>query len=110
MGKKVVVMIYPCATHNFVSSEAVKSLGLPVLPTKSFGVSLGTGDDVQGEGECKSVVLHLQGVKVIEDYLPLQLGNSEVIPGVQWLEKLGTVSTNWKTQTLSFSLGEEVFR
>ncbi|KAL8118331.1 hypothetical protein AgCh_016023 [Apium graveolens] len=105
MGKKVVVMIDPGATHNFVSLEAVKSLGLPVLPSKSFGVSLGTGDDVQGKGECKSVVLHLQGVTVIEDYLPLQLGNSDVILGVQWLEKLGTVSTNWKTQTLRFQLG-----
>lgn len=51
------------------------------------------------------MVLHLQGVTIIKDYLPLQLGNSDIILGVQWLEKLGTVSTNWKTQTLKFLLG-----
>lgn len=107
MGQRVVVLIDPGATHNFVSLEAVEKLGLPIIPSKSFGVSLGTGANVQGEGECKSVVLHLQGVTIIEDYLPLSLGNSDLILGVQWLEKLGTVATNWKTQTLKFKLGED---
>lgn len=104
-GQKVVVMIDQGATHNFMSVETVQKLNLPMVHSKGFEVSLGTGDDVQGQGECKSVVLHLPGVTVIEDYLPLALGNSYVILGVQWLEKLGTVSTNWKTQTLKFKLG-----
>lgn len=44
---------------------------------------------------------------MIENYLPLQLGNSDLILDVQWLEKLGTVSTNWKTLTLKFKLGQD---
>lgn len=59
MGHKVVVMVDPGATHNFVSLETVQKLGIPVLPLEEFGVSLGTREDVQGRGECKSVVLHL---------------------------------------------------
>lgn len=56
-----------------------------------------------------AVVLELQGVTVVEDFLPLQLGNSDLILGIQWLEKLGTMSTNWKTQTIKFQLrGEQV--
>lgn len=107
LGHKVVVMVDPGATHNFVSLDTVKKLGIPLLPSTEFGVSLGTGEGVVGKGECRSVVLHLQGVTIIEDFLPLQLGNSNMILGVQWLEKLGTVSTNWKTQTLKFMLGEK---
>ncbi|XP_074328452.1 uncharacterized protein LOC141666362 [Apium graveolens] len=107
MGQKVVVMVDPGATHNFISLEAVEKLGLPLLPSKGFGVSLGTGADVRGEGECRAVVLQLQGITVIENYLPLQLGNSDLILGVQWLEKLGTVSANWKTLTLKFKLGQD---
>lgn len=47
-----------------------------------------------------SVPLQFPGV-------PLPLGNPNLILGVQWLEKLGTVSTNLKTQTLKFRLGED---
>lgn len=106
-GHQVVVMIDPGATHNFISLETVKKLGLPLILSKGFEVSLGTWDDVQGEGECKPVVVHLQGITIIEAFLPLPLGNSDLILGVQWLETLGTVSTNWKTQTLKFRLGDK---
>lgn len=102
-------MIDPGATHNFVSLDAVEVLGLTLTPTKIFGVSLGTGEAVLGRGECCSVVLQLQlqGITIVENSLPLSLGNSDVILGIQWLEKLGTMSTNWKTQTMKFPLGNE---
>lgn len=58
-GQNVVVMIDPGATHNFISISVVEKLQIPITPLKSFGVSLGTGDAVQGEGECKQVVLEL---------------------------------------------------
>lgn len=106
-GADVVVMVDPGATHNFISSEMAKRLGLPVNPGKSFGVSLGMAESVQGEGECRSVVLELQGIVVIENFLVLPLGNSNIILGIQWLEKLGTMMTNWKTQTIKFQLGED---
>lgn len=38
----------------------------------------------------------------MEEFLSLTLGNSDVILGVQWLEKLGAVTTNWKTQVMKF--------
>ena len=107
LGKEVVVMIDPGATHNFVSREVVETLGVPLSPTKSFGVSLGTGESVRGTGLCKGVSLQLPGMTIMEDFLPLPLGNSDVILGIQWLEKLGTIMTNWKTQTLKFQLGSE---
>ncbi|KAL8122160.1 hypothetical protein AgCh_018778 [Apium graveolens] len=80
--KSVVVMIDPGATHNFVSLDAVEVLGLNLTPTKDFGVSLGTGEAVQGRGECRSVVLQRQGITIVENFLPLSLGNSDVILGI----------------------------
>lgn len=100
----VIVMIDPGATHNFISVATVEKLGLPVTKSKEFGVSLGNGEAIRGTGECKGVRLKLEEVEIWEDFLPLKLGNSDLILGVQWLEKLGTVVTNWKTQTMKFQI------
>ena len=86
LGKEVVVMIDPGATHNFISREVVETLGVPLTLTKSFGVSLGTRESMRGTGLCKEVNLQLPGMTVIEDFLPLPLGNSDIILGVQWLK------------------------
>lgn len=95
--KKVVVMVDPGATHNFISLEGVEKLQVPVLPSKDFGVSFRTGEPVVGTGICKSVVLEMQVIVIVESFLPLALGNLDIILGIQWLEKLGTMTTNWKT-------------
>lgn len=44
----------------------------------------------------------LQGIDIIEDFLPLDLGSTDIILGVQWLETLGTTHINWKTHTMKF--------
>lgn len=101
------VMIDRGITYNFISSQVVPRLGVPVRSSQSFGMSLGTGEIVQSTGECKSVVLQLPGVTIIEDFLPITLGNSDMILGLQWLEKLVTMTTNWKLQTIKFKMGKD---
>ena len=68
------------------------------MQTESYGVTMGTEDSVKSEGLCKEVRLQLQGIEIVKDFLPLRLGSSDVILGVQWLETLGMTHTNWKTQ------------
>lgn len=107
---EVVVMIDPGATHNFLSLNVIKAGGINVIPAGSFGVSLGNGEAIRirGEGVCKAVRLHLDGgLEVEEDFLPLELGSSDVILGIQWLEKLGVVLTNWNTQVMKFEVASE---
>lgn len=92
--QKVVVMIDRGATHNFLSKEVIERVGVKISPSTTFSVLLGTWEEVQGKGIYLRVVLELQGVNIIENFLPLPLGNSDVILGVQWLEKLGTTTIN----------------
>lgn len=48
-----------------------------------------------GTGVCVRVVVALSDEMVVcENFLPLSLGNSNLILGIEWLEKLGTVSSN----------------
>ena len=68
---------------------------------------MGTGLSVPGRGVCKRVVLSLPEMEVVEDFLPLELGSSNVILGMQWLETLGGMHVNWQTLTMKFKLGGE---
>lgn len=43
-------------------------------------------------------------VEITVDLLPLELGHSDIILGVRWLETPGTVVTNWKTQVMQFEV------
>ncbi|XP_063944151.1 uncharacterized protein LOC135150826 isoform X1 [Daucus carota subsp. sativus] len=78
----VVVLIDPGATHNFLSLNVVTAGGIVVTPTGSFGVSLGNGEAVRGVRLCKGVRVQLDGgLEVVEDFLPLELGSTDVILG-----------------------------
>lgn len=98
---EVVVLIDLGATHNFLSLKAIQKIHIRVTPTIEVGVSLGTGRAVSGHGRCERVLLQIQGLDIMEDFLTLTLGNSDVILVIQWLEKLRAVTTNWKTQLMN---------
>ncbi|KAL5578650.1 hypothetical protein UlMin_011092 [Ulmus minor] len=105
--QEVVVLIDSGATHNFISLDLVNRMQIPIVKTGAYGVTMGTGAAVKGEGLCRGVTIHLQGLDIVEEFLPLRLGSSDAILGVQWLETLGMTHTNWKTQVMKFMLGNE---
>lgn len=105
--QEVVVLIDSGATHNFISLDLVSKMQIPIVKTGAYGVTMGTGAAVKGEGLCRGVTIHLQGIGIVEEFLPLGLGSSDVILGVQWLETLGMTHTNWKTQVMKFMVGNE---
>lgn len=83
-------------------------MGIPTTTTTNYGVVLGSEESVKGVGICKGVKLEMQRLTVIEDNLPLELGNTDIILGMQWLSSLGYVVVNWKSLAMRFKLGEAV--
>lgn len=61
MGSKVVVLIDPGVTHNFVSLDIVAELEIPVIDTAGFRVSLGNGESIKGKGCVKSCCFNWMG-------------------------------------------------
>ncbi|CAK7333987.1 unnamed protein product [Dovyalis caffra] len=49
-GSEVVVLIDPSVTHNFISLVLVEKLGLPISATPNYGVVIGNGSRLKGEG------------------------------------------------------------
>ncbi|KAA0058232.1 Ty3/gypsy retrotransposon protein [Cucumis melo var. makuwa] len=104
LGEDVIILIDCGATHNFVSEKLVKKLILPIKETSHYGVILGSGAAIQGKGICEKLEVQLNNWKIIEDFLPLDLGGVDVILGMQWLFSLGVTTVDWKNLSLTFSV------
>ncbi|CAA7031807.1 unnamed protein product [Microthlaspi erraticum] len=104
---KVIVMIDSGATHNFIDPSVLDKTSLAPAKNRSFDILLGTGITVNGSGFCKDVKLNLQKNDFIADFFVLELGNTEVILGVQWLRTLGKCEYDWEKHEMSFNYNGE---
>lgn len=103
IGKlRVVVMLDSGATHNFVNPRVVTQANLQLQTTTTLDVQLGTGVTVSGVGICRDVDFKVANLGFHADFLILELGNVDVILGVQWLRTLGKCQVDWETHELSF--------
>ncbi|KAL6335418.1 hypothetical protein AAG906_029661 [Vitis piasezkii] len=56
-------------------------------------------------GQCPGLMLTIQGIPVMTDYYILPVAACQVVLGVQWLETLGPIESDYKALTMSFKLG-----
>ncbi|CAA7396037.1 unnamed protein product [Spirodela intermedia] len=56
---------------------------------------MGNGHSTKGKGICQGVVLKMQGLTMVEHYLPLQLRSTDVILNKQWLKSVRWIRIHW---------------
>lgn len=66
---------------------------------------MGSSKAVQGKGMCTGVIVGLPGLTVVDDFLPLELGNLDMVLGMQWLQKQGAMMVDWKDLAMTFTVG-----
>lgn len=99
---KVVVMLDSGATHNFISPAAVAQCRLTTSENANLEVLLGTGISVHGSGECRNVSIMLPTMSFQANFVVLEMGNVDVILGVQRLRTLGVCTVDWDKNEWSF--------
>lgn len=98
----LIVMIDSGATHNFISPSAVDKCRLNTTKESQLEVLLGTGVSVQGTGVCRGVQIMLPEMRFQADFVVLELGQVDIILGVQWLQTLGVCTVDWEKNEWSF--------
>ncbi|XP_016900395.2 uncharacterized protein LOC107990885 [Cucumis melo] len=74
--------------------------------TTQYGVIMGSGKAVQGKRMCTRVVIGLPELTVVEDFLPLELENLDMVLGMQWLQKQGSMTVDWRNLAMTFAVGD----
>lgn len=85
-----------------IASQLAKQLGLPIQSTTSFRVYIGNGDFLLCQFVCPQVSLSIQGNVFLMDRHILQIERSDVVLGIQWLQKLGRVAHDYSAFSMEF--------
>lgn len=73
---------------------------LPLTRDKKFQVMVANSEKIACVGQCQAHTLTIQGYVVTADYYVLPIAACQLVLGVQWLETLGPIETDYKKLTV----------
>lgn len=101
-GQQLAILMDSGSTHNFVQRSVAYKLGIPTRSLPEFRVYIGSGDYLIFCEVCPHVKIIIQEVTLIQDLYVLTMEGANVVLGVQWLETLGPVLTDYKQLSIQF--------
>ncbi|GAU30089.1 hypothetical protein TSUD_392450 [Trifolium subterraneum] len=104
----ITVLIDSGSTHNFIQDRIAKQLGLKLEPAQEFQVLVGNGEELQCSYFCPNLAITLGSNKFLVDVFVLPLSGAELVLGVQWLQTLGPILTDFEKLTMKFFYNGEV--
>lgn len=104
-NKNIPVLIDGGSTHNFIDQALVKRFGLPSVRANRLQVMVANGENIECCGQCPALTIQIQDYSVTTDYYILPVAACQLVLGVQWLETLGPIQTDYKQLTMTFQVG-----
>lgn len=87
----VSVLIDSGSTHNFISTKMARLFDWPVHQSSSFEVLETHSNRLECSAKCIDLEIDSQSYQFQLDIYLLPLKGSDVVLGIQWLQKLGLV-------------------
>ncbi|GKA00668.1 retrotransposon-related protein [Tanacetum coccineum] len=81
----------------------MERMHLLIMSTKTFKVYIGSGETLLCENMCAQVTMDIQGLRMDVDLYVLPTKGSNIVLGIQWLQKLGKVTHDYSMQTTEFT-------
>jgi hypothetical protein len=102
-GKKVSVFIDGGASHNFIDLALLQRRHIPMVEFEGSKVEVVGGSTMPCNRYIPGMNLTLGRHDLVQDVYVMDLPDTNIILGVQWLSTLGPITTNYKTMEMSFT-------
>jgi hypothetical protein len=101
--QKVSVLIDGGASHNFIDSELLQRRHIPTMGFEGFRLEVAGGRTMPCDRYILGMKLTLGRHDLAQNFYVMDLPDTNIILGVQWLSTLGPITTNYKTMEMSFT-------
>ena len=101
-GQRVSVLIDGGASHNFIDASLLKRRHIPTVEFEGFKVEVAGGSTMPCDRYIPGMKLTLGRNELVQDVYVMDLLDTNIILGVQWLSSLGPITTNYKIMEMSF--------
>jgi len=105
-GQRIKILIDGGASHNFIDVALVSRRHLLTVEFEGFLVEVEGGNTMPCDRYIPQMSLTLGRYNLTQDLYVMDLPDTNVILGVQWLSTLGPITTNYKTMEMSFNSEE----
>eukprot|EP00253_Pinus_taeda_P003546 PITA_03546 len=107
--KKVIVLIDSGSTHYFIHCKVAKELNCFLYQAPECQVMVANGGTINFSGRCHNIKPSMGKYVLTIPILSIPMGGANVVLGVQWLQPLGTIASNFQEIFMKFSVeGKEV--
>ena len=93
-GIPIQILVDSGASHNFISRKLASKLALPIQSFYGLLNRLGDGHRVWVKERCNQVAIKLGDVSCVLNAVAFDLGNLDMVFGIDWLNTLGDVIHN----------------
>jgi hypothetical protein len=105
-GQRETVLIDGGASHNFIDIAMVERRRLPTVEFEGFLVEVAGDRTIACDRYIPQMNLTLGRYTLTQDFYVVNIPDTNIILGVQWLSTLGPITTNYKTMEMSFNTEE----
>lgn len=105
-NREVSILIDTGSDRDFMHPAVAEQLHIHLSPIRPFKVFVGNGAALLCTHMAKQTKLDVQGTVFLVDLHILPVHGPDIILGMDWLESLGKVTTDFVGKTLEFTQGE----
>jgi hypothetical protein len=100
--QRVTILIDGGATHNFIDSSWVAKRGIPTMDFEGLDVVVAGGRIMLCTQKIPLLCVVLGNYTITDDFYVVELQDTNVILGVQWLVSIGKHSMDYQAMELEF--------
>jgi hypothetical protein len=101
-GQWEITLIDGGATHNFIDASLVSRRALQTEKFEGFDIAVADGHTVECPDRVSDLEIKLGNYTVRDTFYVVDLSDTDVVLGVQWVITLGKITTNYQTLEMEF--------
>jgi hypothetical protein len=101
-GQRAITLIDGGATHNFIDASLVSRRALQTEKFEGFDVAVADGHTVECLDKVPNLEMKLGNYTVRDTFYVVDLSDTDVVLGVQWMITLRKITTNYQTLEMGF--------